>query len=216
MTDAEKAEVTKKMLDGIKAEVARERLIKPRGVYRFVKADAYGDRLFFYGPDGKPAESVGFPRQHDAERLCIADFFPLRGERRDHAALLAVTCGEGVAEFSRREREKGNYLRSYIVEALALSLAEAFAEVLHYRIREDWGIAEARSEKPLHRTHHRGRRYSFGYLPCPDLANQKKLFSMLRPEDDVKVKLTDSYMMDPEASVSAFVLHNPKAKYFTI
>jgi len=215
-TDVEKAEVTKKMLDGIKAEVARERLIRARGVYRFLEADAYGDRVFLYGPDGKPAESVGFPRQHGDERLCIADFFPLRGERRDHIALLAATCGEGVAEFSRREREKGNYLRSYIVEALALSLAEAFAEVLHYRIREDWGIAEARSEKPLHRNHHRGRRYSFGYLPCPDLANQKKLFALLRPEDDVKIKLTDSYMMDPEASVSAFVLHNPKAKYFTI
>ena len=215
-TDEAKAAVTGEIMDAIKADVARDRLIRPRGVYRFFKAGAEGDNLFLYGPDGSPAGAINFPRQSEAERLCMADFFALRGGSADHIALLAVTCGEGIAEFAGREREKGNYLRSYIVEALALSLAEAFAGVLHYKIRADWGFAEPRGEKPLHKVHHRGRRYSFGYPPCPDLAGQKKLFGLLKPECDVKVKLTDSYMMDPEASVSAFVLHNPKAKYFSV
>ncbi|HBB66072.1 MAG: methionine synthase [Elusimicrobia bacterium GWA2_56_46] len=215
-TDAAKTEDTKKIVDGIKAEVVRERLIRPRGVYRFFKASADGDSLLLYGADGKALETINFPRQHDAERLCIADFFAPHGGKSDYTALLAATCGEGVAEFARREREKGNYLRSYIVEALALSLAEAFAEVMHYRIRQDWGIAEVRASTPLRRIHYSGRRYSFGYPPCPDLSNQKKLFNLLKPEGDVGVKLTDGFMMDPEASVSAFVLHNPKAKYFTI
>ena len=215
-TDTAKTGDTKKIVDGIKTDVVREGLIKPRGVYRFFSADADGDSLLLYGPDGKALETIEFPRQHDAERLCITDFFARHGDKKDYAALLAVTCGEGVAEFARREREKGNYLRSYIVEALALSMAEAFAEALHYRIRQDWGFAEPLSGKPLHKVHYRGRRYSFGYPPCPDLANQKKLFSLLKPEGDVKVKLTDGFMMDPEASVSAFVLHNPKAKYFYI
>jgi len=215
-TDASKVEETKKIVDGIIADVLREGLIKPRGVYRFFPADADGDSLLLYGPDGKALETIEFPRQADAERLCIADFFARHGEKKDYAALLAVTCGEGVAEFAGREREKGNYLRSYIVSALALSMAEAFAEVLHYRIRQDWGFAEPRTGTLLHKVHYRGRRYSFGYPPCPDLANQKKLFGLLKPEDDVKIKLTDAFMMDPEASVSAFVLHNPKAKYFYI
>ena len=201
-------------MDGIIADVLREGLIKPRGVYRFFPADADGDSLLLYGPDGKALETIEFPRQLDAERLCIADFFAKHGGKKDYAALLAVTCGEGVAEFSASEREKGNYLRSYIVSALALSMAEAFAEALHYRIRQDWGFAEPRTDKPLHKVHYRGRRYSFGYPPCPDLANQKKLFGLLKPEDDVKIRLTDGFMMDPEASVSAFALHNPKAKYF--
>ncbi|MFA6433264.1 MAG: homocysteine S-methyltransferase family protein [Elusimicrobiales bacterium] len=215
-TDEEKAAATKKIMDGMKEEVLRERLIKPRGVYRFFKAAADGDSLLFYGRDGKIVETIDFPRQHDAERLCLADFFAAPNGKQDYLALMAVTCGEGVAEFSRREREKGNYLRSYIVEALALSLAEAFAEALHYKIREDWGFAEPRSDTPLRRVHYRGRRYSFGYPSCPDLADQKQLFNLLRPEGDVKMKLTDNFMMDPEASVSAFVLHNPKAKYFYI
>ena len=213
-TDSSRTEETKKIVDGIKTDVLREGLIKPRGVYRFFRADADGDSLLLYGPDGKTLETIDFPRQHDAERLCISDFFARHGDKKDYAALLAATCGEGVVELARREREKGNYLRSYIVEALALSLAEAFAEVLHYRIRQDWGFAEPRAGTPLHKVQYRGRRYSFGYPPCPDLANQKKLFGLLHPEGDVKIKLTEGFMMDPEASVSAFVLHNPKAKYF--
>jgi len=213
-TDAEKTDDTKKVVDGIKAEVVREKLIRPRGVYRFFRVDADGDSLLFYGPDGKAVETMDFPRQHDAERLCITDFFAPHGAGKDYTALLAVNSGEGVAEFARREREKGNYLRSYIVEALALSLAEALAEVLHYRIRRDWGFAEPPSEKSLNKVHYRGRRYSFGYPSCPDLAGQKKLFNLLKPESDVKVRLTDNLMMDPEAAISAFALHNPKAKYF--
>lgn len=215
-TDSKKVEETKKIVDGVKAEVARKNLIRPRGVYQFFKVDSDGDSLLLYGPDGRALETIEFPRQHDSERLCITDFFSPHGEKKDYTALLALTCGEGVAEFAHVEREKGNYLRSYIVEALALGLAEAFAEILHYRIRRDWGFAEARSEQPLRKVHYRGRRYSFGYPQCPELAHQRKLFNLLKPEGDVKVKLTDGFMMDPEASVSAFVLHNPKAKYFYI
>jgi 5-methyltetrahydrofolate--homocysteine methyltransferase len=215
-TDAEKTGETKKIVDAIKAEAARGKIIKPRGVYRFFRVDADGDSLLFYGPDGKAVETIEFPRQHDAERLCMTDFFSPHGAGSDYAALLVVNCGEGVSEFAQSERKKGNYLRSYIMEALALSLAEAFTEVLHYRIRQSWGFAEPRSDKPLHRVHYRGRRYSFGYPSCPDLSGQKKLFNLLKPENDVKVNLTDNFMMDPEAAVSAFALHNPKAKYFYI
>jgi 5-methyltetrahydrofolate--homocysteine methyltransferase len=215
-TDAEKTGDTQKIVDAIKAEAVRGKIIKPRGVYRFFRVDADGDSLLFYGPDGKAAETIEFPRQLDDERICMTDFFAPHGSGGDYAALLIVNCGEGVTEFAKREREKGNYLRSYIMEALALSLAEAFTEVLHYRIRQDWGFAEPRSDKPLHKVHYRGRRYSFGYPSCPDLSGQKKLFSLLKPENDVKVKLTDNFMMDPEAAVSAFALHNPKAKYFYI
>ena len=117
---------------------------------------------------------------------------------------------------ARREREAGNYVRSYLVEALALTLAEAFADVLHYRIRREWGIAEENPVIPLLRSKYRGKRYSFGYPVCPDLANQAVLFDLLKPEPDAGIKLTDGYMMDPEASVSAIVFHTPAAVYFGI
>ncbi len=213
----EKRREAAELLERLKGEIIEKRLLKARGVYRFFPVNGEGDVIRFYGADGGELAVFSFPRQLAGERLCLADFAaPLSGGRRDYAALLAVTCGEGVAELSRREREAGNYVRSYLMEALALALAEAFAEVLHYRIRRDWGIAEGNPAVPLLRGGYRGKRYSFGYPVCPDLANQRPLFDLLRPEADAGISLTDGYMMEPEASVSALVFHNPKAVYFGI
>lgn len=213
----EKSREAKALLAGVKDEILKKGLIKARGVYQFFPVNSAGDELFFYDVAGGKLSSFGFPRQPGGEKLCLADFAaPAAGGRKDYAALLAVTCGEGVLEFSKREREAGNYVRSYLVEALALALAEAFADVLHYRIRRDWGIAEADPARPLLRSKYRGKRYSFGYPVCPDLANQKILFDLLKPEPDAGLRLTDGFMMDPEASVSAIVFHNPKAVYFAI
>ncbi len=214
--EGKKAEAFR-LLGELKEEVVSNGLLKARGVYRFFPVNSEGDSIHFYGADGEKAETFVFPRQAAKERLCLADFAaPAAGGRRDYTALLAVTCGEGVLALSRREREAGNYVRSYLVEAVALTLAEAFAEVLHYRIRRDWGIAEEHPAVPLLRSRYRGKRYSFGYPVCPDLANQKGLFALLKPEADAGIKLTDGFMMDPEASVSAIVFHNPKAVYFGV
>lgn len=212
-----KAEEARALLAGVKKEIIEKSLIKARGVYRSFPANGAGEEIFFYDKAGARLAAFSFPRQKEGERLCLADFAaPVSGGRLDYCALFAVTCGEGVSEFSRREREAGNYVRSYLVEALALMLAEAFADVVHYRIRKAWGIAEPDPARPLLRSRYRGKRYSFGYPVCPDLANQGPLFALLRPEPDAGISLTDGFMMDPEASVSAIVFHNPKAKYFTV
>jgi 5-methyltetrahydrofolate--homocysteine methyltransferase len=213
----EKNREAAELLARTKAEILRDSLITARGVYRFFPVNSFKDEIRFYNGSGDTAAVFNFPRQAGGDRLCLADFAaPAAGGRKDYAALFAVTCGEGVLEYAKREREAGNYVKSYLVEALALSLAEAFADVLHYRIRKEWGIAEADPAKPLLRSKYRGKRYSFGYPVCPDLANQAKLFDLLSPEHDAGVKLTEGFMMDPEASVSAIVFHNPKAVYFDV
>lgn len=213
----QKARETAALVGPLREEIISKGLIKARGVYRFFPVNSEGDHIYFYGGDGGRLADFAFPRQAGGEKLCLADFAaPLAGGKKDYAALLAVTCGDGVMALSRREREAGNYVRSYLIEALALMLAEAFAEVLHYRIRREWGIAEAAPALPLHKGTYRGKRYSFGYPVCPDLANQKPLFDLLEPERDAGIKLTEGFMMDPEASVSAIVFHNPKAVYFGI
>ena len=201
----------------LKSEVLARGLIKARGVYRFFRAGSAGDHVGLYGASGEKLADFAFPRQAGGPRLCLADFVaPAEGGVRDYAALLAVTCGEGVAALSKKEREAGSYVRSYLLEALALMLAEAFADVLHFRIRKAWGIAEPDPAVPLLRSKYRGKRYSFGYPVAPDLSNQGPLFDLLRPEADAGIKLTDGFMMEPEASVSAIVLHNPKALYFAV
>ena len=214
-TDEEKVRETAKLVAALKAEIIGKSLFKPRGVYRFFPVNSSGDEIFFYGPGGEKLAVFPFPRQRGGEGLCLADFAGPLGGPRDYMALFAVTCGAGVAELARAEREAGNYVRSYLVEALALTLAEAFADVVHYRVREDWGIAEAPAT-PLLRSKYCGKRYSFGYSVCPDLANQKPLFDLLAPGPDAGIALTDGFMMEPEASVSAVVFHNPKAVYFNI
>ena len=162
-------------------------------------------------------ETIDFPRQTAGDKLSVADFIaPLSGEKRDFIALFIVSCGEGIKEFSKAERDKGNYLKSYIIEALSLSLTEAFAEILHYKIRENWGFKESDLGELGRVSGYKGKRYSFGFPSCPDLSNQRKIFNLLKPEKDINIKLTDSFMMEPEASVSAFALHNPKAKYFAV
>ena len=215
-TQPKKAGEALKLLAALKKEIISGGIIKARGVYRFYKVNGAGDDLLVYGENDRQAAAFSFPRRKEGAKLCLADFAaPESGGKKDYAAFFAVTCGEGMVDFAERERKAGNYVRSYLVEALALTLAEAFADVIHYRIRKEWGIAEAKPARPLLRGKYRGKRYSFGYPACPDLAGQKTLFSLLRPEDDAGLRLTDGFMMDPEASVSAIVFHNPKAVNFS-
>jgi 5-methyltetrahydrofolate--homocysteine methyltransferase len=106
-------------------------------------------------------------------------------------------------------------VRSHALQALAIECAEAFAEMLHSRLRTLWGFPDlpelSISEKL--KAHYRGIRVSFGYPACPNLADQSTLFRLLEPET-FGLTLTEGFMMDPEASVSAVVFHHPAAKYF--
>src|SRR5207244_10563291 len=101
-------------------------------------------------------------------------------------------------------------------EALALEAAEGAAEWVHARLREGWGFADPPEtpRKQLFQARYRGKRYSFGYPACPDLEQQAPLFDLLRPQD-IGVELTEGFMMEPEASVSALVFHHPDATYFS-
>ena len=166
-----------------------------------------------YGDDGRPVAEFTFPRQPAGDRLCLADW--VRPDVDDALALFAVTCGEGVRERAAAWKDRGDYLRSHALQALAIECAEAFAEWLHARLRTLWGFPdppELTVEDKL-KARYRGLRVSFGYPACPDLADQATLWRLLRPED-IGIALTDGFMMDPEASVSAVVLHHPEARYF--
>jgi 5-methyltetrahydrofolate--homocysteine methyltransferase len=103
------------------------------------------------------------------------------------------------------------------MQALAIETAEACAEWLHRRIREDWGFPDPPEITMQQRftSRYRGKRYSFGYPACPNLDDQVGIWKLLRPEE-IGVQLTEGMMMDPEASVSALVLHHPDCAYFSV
>lgn len=201
-------------------EILARRLIRPAAVWRFFAADAEGNRLrLFHAPDDRdPAAVFDFPRQTAGEGLCVSDFvLPVSGGRRDYVAMFVVTCGDGVMELSREWREKGDYLKSHALQSIAIESAEAFAELLHERIRAMWGFPDAPglSMSDKFQAKYRGLRVSFGYPACPDLEDQRTLFRLLSPET-IGVRLTENCMMEPEASVSALVFHHPEARYFTV
>ena len=192
-----------------------QRILHASGLYRFYEACSAGDDLLLVD-GGREIARFRFPRQPAGERLCLSDYVREQGSgEKDYVALFAVTCGAGVRELAERWKEEGQYLRSHALQALAIESAEAFAEMLHARLRTQWGFPDepglALQDKL--KAHYRGIRVSFGYPACPNLADQRILFDLLQPTQ-IGLGLTEGFMMDPEASVSALVFHHPEAKYF--
>jgi len=208
-----KARELETVVEGLKREAITDGLLHAHGVYQWFRARTTGDTLVVLDPAGAEAARFTFPRQRDGERLCLSDY--VRADAEDWIALFAVTCGEGVRERSQAWKERGDYLRSHALQALAIECAEAFAEMLHARLRTQWGFPdppELSIDDKL-KARYRGLRVSFGYPACPELADQVTLWRLLQPER-IGVRLTEGFMMDPEASVSALVFHHPSAKYF--
>src|SRR6516162_9351458 len=193
--------------------------MKVRAAWQFFEAEADGEALHLFSPGGKePLHTWRFKRQKTGDQLCLSDYVlePKDG-KRDHIALFVVTAGEGVRERSEKAKQDGYYFKSHGLQALAIESAEACAEWLHRRIREDWGFRDPAEMTMAQRftSRYRGKRYSFGYPACPDLEDQAGLWKLLGP-GEIGVQLTEGFMMDPEASVSALVFHHPDCTYFSV
>jgi 5-methyltetrahydrofolate--homocysteine methyltransferase len=209
----EKLAKLERIMDELK-DVARHGAMKASAVWRFFPAEADGNKVTLRDPEtGEPVAVWTFPRQNREGGLCLADYV-LPG---DHLALFVTTAGEGIRQRVEAWKDQGEYLKSHAFAALALETAEAAAEWLHACLRKRWGFPDE-TGMPLEEkltAHYRGKRYSFGYPACPDLAFQRELFHALRPEG-IGVELTEGDMMEPEASVSALVFHHPDARYFGV
>ncbi|MEQ1574913.1 MAG: methionine synthase, partial [Vicinamibacterales bacterium] len=203
--------------------IASERLITPRGVYGFWKANSENEDIVVHAqgvhhgelrfnmlrqqeenPDGKPNRS-------------LADYVaPLDSGLTDYIGAFAVTAGTGVdALVAEYERDHDDY-HAIMVKALADRLAEAFAEYLHARARQDWGYGrgETLSVEDLVAEKYRGIRPAFGYPACPDHSEKTKLFRLMGAEQ-AGVHLTETFAMLPASSVSGLYLAHPQSAYFT-
>jgi 5-methyltetrahydrofolate--homocysteine methyltransferase len=160
-----------------------------------------------------------FPRQKEGRRLCISDFFaaPSSG-KMDVIGLSLVTIGPKASVETQRLFEGGEYTRYLYLHGLSVETAEALAEFHHKKMREELGISAEDSPhiRDLFHQKYRGSRYSFGYPACPHLEDQTKLFALLKPEENVGVRLTSGFLLEPEQSTSAIVVHHPGAKYFVV
>jgi 5-methyltetrahydrofolate--homocysteine methyltransferase len=216
----EKALRLREEVESLLAEAQETGILQAHGMYRFFPAQADGDAVLVYDPNdtNRVLQRFDFPRQKKPPYLCLADFLrPKESGVMDVVGFLVVTAGTGVRELAEEWKQRGDYFRSHLLQATALELAEAFAERLHHVMRDVWGFPDPpeMTMKERFGARYQGIRVSFGYPACPRLEDQEKLFALMEPEA-IGVHLTDGWMMEPEASVSAMVFAHPEARYFSV
>jgi len=212
--------------------IVSERLLTARGVYGFFPANATGDDVELYTDESRKQVLTTFHFQRQQMEKspgefnhCLADFIaPKESETgrmpvpRDYIGAFAVSAGFGVEELCQEfERDHDDY-NSIMTKALADRLAEAFAELLHKRAREEWGYGrnEKLANEDLIREKYRGIRPAAGYPACPDHTEKGILWRLLDVEKNAGIKLTESFAMWPGASVSGLYFSHPESKYFAV
>jgi len=218
----------------LEEEIAGSGLFEPKVVWGYFPCHRDGNDVVVYEAKdpgaGRPGESrrdagaaellrFTFPRQKEGRRLCISDFFAGKSSgKMDVIGLSLVTIGSRASVETQRLFEGGEYTKYLYLHGLSVETAEALAELHHKKMREELGIAgeDAPEIRDLFHQKYRGSRYSFGYPACPNLEDQTKLFMLLHPEENVGVRLTSGFLLEPEQSTSAIVVHHPGAKYFVV
>jgi len=200
-------------------QIVSERLLQARGVYGFFPAQSVGDDVQL-----ENGTIFHFLRQQmdkgpNEANYCLADFVAAKESGlADHVGAFAVTAGFGVEELCKKfERDHDDY-NSIMTKALADRLAEAFAECLHKKAREDWGYGktEKLSDDDLIHERYRGIRPAAGYPACPDHTEKATLWRLLDVEKNTGIRLTESFAMWPGASVSGLYFAHPQSRYFAI
>jgi 5-methyltetrahydrofolate--homocysteine methyltransferase len=228
-------------------KIVTGKLIQPRGVYGFFPANRVGDDVELYADESraKVLSRFHFLRQQIAKddgtpNWCLADFIALKSaagvppadqtsngtsgkmpEARfptDHIGAFAVTSGHGLKELVEKFKADHDDYNAIMAEALADRLAEAFAEFLHKRVREEWGYgrAEKLTTEDLIGGKYRGIRPAAGYPACPDHTEKEILWKLLDVEKNAGIKLTESFAMWPASSVSGLYFAHPESKYFAV
>ncbi len=208
------------------ARIVGERRLTARAVYGFWPAAADGDDVVLFGDEQRSEQVARFPmlRQQWARRgqtvfRSLSDYVaPLESGREDYIGAFVVTAGIGADELCAEFDAAHDDYNSIMVKALADRLAEALAEWLHHRARQEWGYgrAEDLSSDELIAEKYRGIRPAPGYPACPDHSQKQQLFELLDAQQQTGVSLTDSFAMLPAASVCGFYFAHPEARYFAV
>ncbi len=211
---------------GLLQKIVAEKRVTANAVYGFFPANTVGDDIVVYTDDSRQTERLRFPtlrqqweRDGQTSFRSLADYIaPRETGIADYLGAFAVTTGIGLESLVEEfERDLDDY-NSIMSKALADRLAEAFAEMLHKRAREEWGFGcnESLSTDDMIAEKYRGIRPASGYPSCPDHTDKPLLWKLLDVENAAGIRLTESYAMYPGASVSGFYFGHPEARYFAV
>jgi 5-methyltetrahydrofolate--homocysteine methyltransferase len=206
--------------------IIAKNLITARGVYGFFAASAVGDDVELYTDETRSTQldRFHFLRQQvnrEGSEPCrsLADFIaPNETGLPDHIGAFAVTSGIGLKDVCDRFRAENDDYNAIMAEALADRLAEAFAECLHKRVRDEWGYGrdEGLSPADLIQEKYRGIRPAPGYPACPDHTEKGTLWRLLDVETNTGMQITESFAMWPGSSVSGIYFAHPESRYFSL
>jgi 5-methyltetrahydrofolate--homocysteine methyltransferase len=207
-------------------EIIGQKLLTARGVYGFFPANSVGDDIELYTDESRTEVLATFHTlRQQAEKpegqpnQALADFIaPKSTGLPDYLGAFAVTTGVGIEALCERFEKDHDDYNSIMAKALADRLAEAFAEWLHKKAREDWGYGkdERLANEELIREKYRGIRPAPGYPACPDHTEKRTLFDLLQVERQAGIHLTETFAMYPASSVSGLYFAHPSAKYFAV
>jgi 5-methyltetrahydrofolate--homocysteine methyltransferase len=194
-------------------------LLQPKIVYGYFPVQSEGDNLIVYRPEDKREWlRFNFPRQSGRRQLCISDFFrSVKSGQFDVLGMQLVTVGDRATEVAEELRRDNRYQDYLFLHGFGVESAEALAELWHKQMRQELGFAseDATEIEKLFHQGYRGSRFSFGYPACPNLEDRAKIAELLRP-DEIGVALNENFMLVPEQSTDAIVVHHPQAKYFDV
>ncbi len=178
--DAARAGTVQQAWRKSKREAAQ--FMKVSAVWQFFEAERRGNSIALFAPGGAaPIHTFHFQRQRVGDKLCLSDYIlPARnGATRSSGAIRGLPPAPASAKEPESAKAAGHYLFSHGLQALALETAEACAEWLHRRIREDWGFPDSPAMTMAERftSRYRGKRYSFGYPACPNLEDQAGIWT---------------------------------------
>ena len=206
--------------------IVAEKLLTARAVYGFFPANAVGDDVELYTDETRSQviARLHFLRQQadrEGSEPCrsLVDFVaPKETGLRDFVGAFAVTGGIGLRELIEQFRAAHDDYNAIMAEALADRFAEAFAECLHKRVREEWGYGrgEGFSNEELIHEKYRGIRPAPGYPACPDHTEKGTIWRLLDVQAKTGIEITESFAMWPGASVSGFYLAHPESRYFSL
>jgi 5-methyltetrahydrofolate--homocysteine methyltransferase len=206
--------------------IIAERLLTARAVYGLFPASAAGDDVDVYTDATRSQVLTRFhflrqqtDRGPDQPCRSLSDFIaPKETGLADHLGAFAVTTGIGLQALCDAFRAQHDDYNAIMAEAVADRLAEAFAEYLHKRVRDEWGYGRHETFTPaeLIQEKYRGIRPAAGYPACPDHTEKGTLWQLLDVEASTGIQLTESYAMWPGSSVSGLYFAHPEARYFTL
>ncbi|PIQ49731.1 MAG: methionine synthase [Cytophagales bacterium CG12_big_fil_rev_8_21_14_0_65_40_12] len=218
----------KKLFDDaqvVLSEIIDKNLLYANAVVGFYPANAVGDDIEVYTDESRTEIKTVFHslRQQGKKgdgipNMSLADFVaPKSTNKQDYIGGFAVTAGVGIEPLIEKYEKDHDDYNSIMVKAVADRLAEAFAELMHAKVRRElWGYAknENLDNESLIKEDYQGIRPAPGYPACPDHTEKAILFDLLEVERNTGITLTESFAMYPASSVSGFYFMHEEAKYF--